>query len=272
MGWFAPLITGMFTKAAVGKAILGTVGSAAVGAIQRKQAKKDLAEQRAYDEGAMQRMRDAASKAGFNPLTALRAGALSSFNTPGRNLPPGGAAFAAQYLGDAIGEAFDKKANEPIEKYNSKIRELEIKQREAELNISRATLGQMSANSDVYAPYGEYIPVRVGNNMQRLDKTVAQRLGIKPNDRLTIGDIEEIKGDLHGGIAGAVESQIWENVLLSAPLLGTPNAVKPKAPRKPPLSKQQFEQGKVSRGRNPGIKTEILPPAWLQSTYEWLQN
>lgn len=269
-----PFLAGMFTKATLGKAILGTVGAAAVGAVQRKQAKKDLAEQRAYDEGAMQRMRDAASKAGFNPLTALRAGALSSFNTPGRILPPGGAAFAAQYLGDAIGEAFDKKANEPIEKYNEELRKVKLEQAKLDLSISRATLGQMAPKPDLYAPYGEFIPVRVGNNTQQLDKTVAQRLGIKPNDRLTIGDIEEIKGDLHGGIAGAVETQIWENVLPSAPLLGTPNAVKPKAPRKPPLSKQQFEQGKaVSRGRNqPRIKTTTLPPAWLQSTYEWLQN
>lgn len=140
-----PFLAGMFTKAAVGNAILGTVGAAAVGAIQRKQAKKDLAEQRAYDEGAMQRMRDAASNAGFNPLTALRAGALSSFNTPGRVLPPGGAAFAAQYLGDAIGEAFDKKANEPIDKYNAEIRKLELEQRKLDLSISRATLGQLSA-------------------------------------------------------------------------------------------------------------------------------
>ena len=126
----------------------GLITSIITGAISRRQAKKDLAEQRAYDEGAMQRMRDAASKAGFNPLTALRMGALSSFNTPGRVLPPGGAAFAAQYLGDAIGEMVDKKANEPIEKYNAEIRRLEILQREADIKLSRATLGSLNKKED----------------------------------------------------------------------------------------------------------------------------
>jgi hypothetical protein len=160
-----PFLAGMFTKAAVGKAILGTVGAAAVGAVQRKQAKKDLAEQRAYDEGAMQRMRDAASNAGFNPLTALRAGALSSFNTPGRILPTGGAAFAAQYLGDAIGEAFDKKANEPIEKYNAEIRRLEILQREADLSISRATLGQLKTPKALTGPE---MPGKISNQYSQI--------------------------------------------------------------------------------------------------------
>ena len=128
MGWFLPFLA---------KTLVGAGVSAAVGNYQRKQAMKD---QRIAEETQFQRMRDAASRAGFNPLTALRAGALSSY--AGTTLPPGGAAFAAQYLGDAIGEAFDKKANEPIEKYNAEIRKLELEQRKADLSISRATLGQ----------------------------------------------------------------------------------------------------------------------------------
>lgn len=237
-----PLLTQLFTKATVGKALLGTASSLAVGAIQRKQAKKDLAEQRAYEEGSLQRMRDAASAAGFNPLTALRAGALSAFNTPGRILPPGGAAFAAQYLGDVIGEVFDKKANEPIEKYNAKIRELEIKQREAELSISRATLGEMQKSTDVYSVYGEYIPVRVGDNVQKLEVTVAKRLGIKPNDRLTAGDMEEIKGDVWGSIDGAVQTDIADRVLVPAGFFGTPVIKQKTLPKNPPaLSKAWFE-------------------------------
>jgi hypothetical protein len=129
MAWFLPFLA---------KTAVGMVASAAVGNYQRKQALKD-------QENSMARMRDAASRAGFNPLTALRAGALSGFQ---QGLPPGGAAFAAQYLGDAIGEAFDKKANEPIEKYNAEIRKLEVAQREVDLKLSRATLGNLNKKED----------------------------------------------------------------------------------------------------------------------------
>lgn len=146
MGLFAAigaLTSGLFTKAAVGKAVLGAGASLAVGNIQRKQAMKD---QRIAEETQFQRMRDAASRAGFNPLSALRAGALSAYG--GTALPPGGAAFAAQYLGDAIGEAFDKKANEPIEKYNAEIRKLELEQRKMDIKLSRATLGGLNKPKD----------------------------------------------------------------------------------------------------------------------------
>lgn len=237
-----PLITGLFTKATVGKALLGTASSLAVGAIQRKQAKKDLAEQRSYEAGSLQRMRDAASKAGFNPLTAFRAGALSAFNTPGRILPPGGVAFAAQYLGDAIGEAFDKQANEPIDKYNAEIRRLEILQRQADLSIARATLGTIGKNTDLYSSYGEYIPVRVGDNLQQLEVSVAKRLGIEPMSRLTAGDMEEIKGDVWGSIDGAVQTDIGDRVLVPAPLIGTPIIQQKTLPKNPPaLSRAWFE-------------------------------
>lgn len=223
---------------------LAKVGSSIVsGIIGRRSAKKDLWEQRQYDRQALARLREDAENAGFNPLTVLRAGALSSMNTPGRILPPPAAAFAAQYLGDAIGEAFDKKANEPIEKYNAKIRDLEIKQREADLSISRQTLGQMTTNSDPYANYTGTIPVRVGDNTQQLDVTVAKRMGIKPNDRLTAGDMEEIKGDVWGSIDGAIQSDIWERVLNSPPLMGTPKIQQSTLPKNPPaLSKTWFEK------------------------------
>lgn len=129
MGWFLPFLA---------KTLVGAGVSAAVGNYQRKQALKD-------QENSLVRMREAASRAGFNPLTAIRAGALSGFQ---QGLPPGGAAFAAQYLGESIGEAFDKKANEPIEKYNAEIRKLELEQRKMDIKLSRATLGGLSKPQD----------------------------------------------------------------------------------------------------------------------------
>lgn len=132
----------------IGGALVSAGANLLGGIFGRRSAKKDLAEQRAYDRDAFVRLREDAERAGINPLTALRAGALSSTNTPGRILPPPGGAFAAQFIGDVAAAMFDKKANESIEKYNAEIRKLEVAQREADLNLSRATLGTLNKKED----------------------------------------------------------------------------------------------------------------------------
>ena len=68
-------------------------------------------------------------------------------------------------------------------------------------------------------------------------------------------DAEAIFGELGGEVTGV--GNIGDTAV--NPIVKTPKIVKPQEPRP------------TSKGRNkPRIQTKALPPAWLQSTYDWL--
>lgn len=119
-------------------AVIGAGLSHASAVEQRKQALRD-------QENAMARLRKSAEKGGFNPLTVLR-------NTGGQGYMslPTFSKYAA--FGNAIRDVYSAYKQQPIDKYNKEVRQLEIEQRKADLllmplrgKLMKAQLEQMNA-------------------------------------------------------------------------------------------------------------------------------
>jgi hypothetical protein len=181
-------------------------------------------------------MNAAAQKAGLNPLTVLRATGGSGFGAyggygavlqgsvvqPTIQAPILSNQSVAQQIGLGALQGFiDFKANQRMNEHYDRLNELDLEQRKIDIKLGNAQLDQL-ATSDPYRKFGDTIPVRVGNNTQQLDVTVARRMGILPNDRITAGDLEEIRGEIHGSIQGAVESDIGGAILPRTPGGNTP--------------------------------------------------
>jgi hypothetical protein len=125
--------------------IAGALASAAFGYLgareQREQAKKDQDKQ-------FVRMRNAAQRAGFNPLTVLRATGGQGFT----GLPVLSKAAA---FGNAVTGIFDAYRREPIERYKADLRKLDIKQRVMDLyntgiqgKLMKAQIANLGSKND----------------------------------------------------------------------------------------------------------------------------
>jgi hypothetical protein len=96
MGIFAALLP--FLKGTVGKAIVSNVATSAISSLaNRSQARADRQQALGDQSEQFVRLRDAAEKAGFNPLTALRANPTGGMVNPTPALASGG------FLRDALG-------------------------------------------------------------------------------------------------------------------------------------------------------------------------
>ena len=204
-----------FAKKAVQQIVVPAAVNALVGRANQKAANK--ASVAAYEQNKKDAankyvdMSKAARKAGFNPLTVLRATGGAGFGSYGAPILSK-RAFGLEFAANSISGFAKMKANEPIDLYNEEVRQLDLESRKLDIKLGKAQLDQINA-PDVYAGYGQYIPVKNGVNIQLLDVTVAKRLGIKPNDRLTAGDLEEILGEFHGSLQGAVGSRTGTEAL-----------------------------------------------------------
>jgi hypothetical protein len=192
---------------------LSIAGSVVNGLLSYKSAQQQRKQAIADQDNQYVRMRNAAQRAGFNPLTVMRATGGQGFT----GLPTISKAAA---FGNAAAGIFDAVQRAPIDKYNEEVRDLEKKQRKADLELMpmrgklmKAQIDNITGKTDPYVGYGNYIPVKNGVNIQELDITVAKRLGIKPNDRLTGGDLEEILGELHGNFQAGVGSKTGTEAL-----------------------------------------------------------
>lgn len=115
-----------------------SIASNVVGGLLSYQSAKQQRKQAIADQDQQfVRMRNAAERAGFNPLTVLRATGGQGFT----GLPTISKAAA---FGNAAAGIFDAVRQSPIDKYNEEIRELEKQQRKADLRISEMTIGKMS--------------------------------------------------------------------------------------------------------------------------------
>ncbi len=185
---------------------IGKLALGAFGAVQKGKAAK---QQAASSQTDLKKLRDDAQAAGFNPLTVLRATGGQGFNKGSS-----GALASATFWGN-FANAGQSALNE-FDPYNQKRKELDMQQSVANLDntktstaYTRGLIGQLASNTDVYAPYKDTIPVRVGKETVQLEKSIARRMDILPNDLLTVGDLAEIKGELiaEGGALVAHENQ-----------------------------------------------------------------
>ena len=250
------------TAYAIHPALGAAVGGYYAGEELRKQAKKDQSNQ-------FVRMREAAERAGFNPLTVLR-------NTGGQGFIglPRLSKMAA--FSNAMGGMIAYNNQRSIDKYNDELRQLNLASLRADIDNTLANttytgiLSQQAQipEEDPYAGYKDFIPVKVGKNLQYLQIDVAKRLRILPNTPVTAGELEEIKGEIQGGFEAAVGSNIGTEVLRNAPFTGTANI---KVEKLPPLANSNFDNfldglaeqfglragGGVTSGRNkPRVRSE----------------
>ncbi len=175
-------------------------------------------------------LRAEAQKNGFNPLTVLRAtGGQGSRTSPD--------------VGKMASAQFWQTFAQGMPNIHETNYDRQFKQ--AKLDNTIASTKSMLSNISQKNPYEKYerwIPVRVGTQMKRLDKTVARRLDILPGDTISPGDLEEILGEFHGNITSAFATKIQDAVMSGgvvggygstgsiAPLSGenfyAPNAIK----------------------------------------------
>ncbi len=142
-------------------------------------------------------LRNEAERAGFNPLTALRA--------------TGGQGFQRGYAGGLSSANFYSALGNGITNYTDGA--YQQKARDLEIMTNSKAYQLMGINDDPYAGYGEKIPVTIGLNKTYMKTNVAKRLGIEPNNDITPGDLAELLGEGWGEGSSLLFTQIQENVV-----------------------------------------------------------
>ena len=165
-------------------------------------------------------LRAEAERNGFNPLTVLR----------------------------ATGGQGSRYSNEPARLSSGDFWKVFNQKTQTETQVP---VIQREQQQDKYANFERFIPVKVGNEMKQLDKTVARRLDILPGDTISPGDLEEILGEFHGNVTSAVATEI-QKAVISGGVVGGYGSVG----SIPELSTENFEQNyksgaiKTSKIRN----------------------
>jgi hypothetical protein len=90
-------------------------------------------------------MAAAARRAGFNPLTVLRATGGAGYGGTNAVVPVMSKQnFAATFMSNAFGQYLTNKKNAPIDAYNEEIRKLELEQRRLDIKLARQTMATMT--------------------------------------------------------------------------------------------------------------------------------
>lgn len=129
---------------------LSIAGSVVSGLLSYKSAKERRKQAIADQDNQYVRMRNAAERAGFNPLTVLRATGGQGFTA----LPTISKAAA---FGNAAAGIFDAVQQSPIDKYNKKLRELELEQRRAEIKLTKGQYANLGNQMDGFKAISKQI-------------------------------------------------------------------------------------------------------------------
>lgn len=144
--FLAPLIAGAstFAATAVGKAAISGAISAGVSYLTRPKLKSPR-----IDFAGLRRD---AQAAGFNPLTAMRSGAISGYMIPALSKT----SFSKQFLSGAIRAGTDAFLNKDIDLYNEEIRKLNLQERKLNIGIMSKQLANMNAPVSTSIPPNVY--------------------------------------------------------------------------------------------------------------------
>ena len=192
----APLFAGSVASAGIMSAATAKIALTAGGALidtaiaKNKAKSANAAQQAAYEkqlaqdeknralakEDASNKFSDmsaAARKAGFNPLTVLRATGGAGFGSYGgySAIAPvlSKFNFAQTFAQKAAKSFYDQKINEPIDKYNKEIRDLELQQRKIDLKLGQQAL-RVGSGLLAGGRRGGGMPEK-GNNPMSTDRT-----------------------------------------------------------------------------------------------------
>jgi hypothetical protein len=238
--------------AAIKKLSLGTkllLGSNVVQGVSQYIAAKEQRKQAIRDQdNQFVRMRNAAERAGFNPLTVLRATGGQGFT--GLPVISKVAAFgnAATGILDAVRQA-------PIDKYNAEIRELEKALRKADLELMPMRGKLMKAQiNDLYSASAKNTNVisnKQGNNPETTNSRTAVTSPLGTTSPANVSDAEAYEqryGDIVQEVAGLgiLMSDLYKTGLISA---ATAFGKKPSFnnPERGQMVKKRLETGILSR-------------------------
>jgi hypothetical protein len=153
-------------------------------------------------------LRESARRAGFNPLTALRATGGGGY---GQYVP----LLSRSPLGEGISAGTSFYANMQRDMYftrENQAHEIAMNRMNNTAAMERLKANRSQVEPDVYEGYVEYIPVKVGNNIQQLDIGIAKRLNIPPNARLTQGELSELIGEI-SEVMNLPQNEIRDKIL-----------------------------------------------------------
>jgi hypothetical protein len=220
-------------------ALAGTAVSALLGARAASDQRKQMISDQ---ENQFVRMRNAATKAGFNPLTVMRNGGAQMFG----GVPTfSKAGFMQQFVQQGYNAWTTHADNDPLKEYNKKVRDLTLESMKSNIALNKAQVTNLMGKADPYAGYSDKIPVKFGLKSFYMPKDMAERMGIKPNGKLAAGEMSELFGE-NFELLGAfmLEAQL-ETYGTTA--IGTTSGEQPK-------------------GRNPGLRGSAPTVTHLPST------
>lgn len=96
-------------------------------------------------------MRNAAQKAGFNPLTVLRATGGAGFGGTNAVMPVMSKQnFLATFAAKSVGKYIQNVENAPIDAYNQEIRKMELEQRQLDIKLTRNQINNIGKTDAMY--------------------------------------------------------------------------------------------------------------------------
>lgn len=152
-------------------------------------------------------LRKDAEKGGFNPLTALRSGGGMGYsNLAGRITQP---LMTRSPLAAGISAASNAYTNYAMTRMNQQHDEKMTRLRSELYRADALAIHSATQAVDVYAQYPDKIPVKFGYKSFVIPTEIAKRMRINPNERVSIGELEEIFGEVGGNLssAAAIEAQ-----------------------------------------------------------------
>lgn len=153
-------------------------------------------------------LRESARRGGFNPLTALRATGGGGY---GQYVP----LISRSPLGEGITAGTSFYANMQRDMYftrENQAHEIAMNSMNNAAAMQRLEASRPPVEPDIYEQYSEYVPVKVGNNIQQLDIGIAKRLNIPPNARLTQGELSELIGEI-SEVMNLPQNEIRDKIL-----------------------------------------------------------
>jgi hypothetical protein len=174
----------------------------------RDAARREIAAARNERDNHFVNLRESARRGGFNPLTALRATGGGGYGQYVPLLSRTAEGEGNRAMGNFVSTAMRDLAFTRLNQEH----EIALNKMNNEAALKRLEANRPPVKPDLYKGYDDYIPVKVGNNIQQLDIGIAKRLNIPPNARLTQGELSELIGEI-SEVMNLPQNEIRDKIL-----------------------------------------------------------
>jgi hypothetical protein len=153
-----------FLAGTIGKSILGGAMSAVASNLLKPKVQNPRID--------FKQMRDDAAAAGFNPLTAMRSGAMSGYMIPALSKQ----SFVGQFLSGAIRAGTDAFLNKDIDAYNAELRKLNLIEKTQNIKLGKQQLKMdMPKEIGLFNQDGTAVTDKMGNQI-KVDATYSEAI------------------------------------------------------------------------------------------------